>query len=64
MYVRPVICFCDFDWYIWFIIKLIHRAADDTIECSRCDGKGYWYGAREREKCDWCKGSGRLPKQR
>lgn len=48
---------------VWLVAKLILRATDDTMKCSRCDGKGYWYGAREREKCDWCKGSGRLPKQ-
>jgi len=30
--------------------------------CARCDGKGFWLGARGREICDWCKGSGKLPK--
>ncbi|TXH26675.1 MAG: hypothetical protein E6Q96_07565 [Cyclobacteriaceae bacterium] len=47
---------------VWLIVKLIMQS-DGTIKCSRCEGKGYWYGARERERCDWCKGSGRLPKQ-
>ncbi|HMV09189.1 MAG TPA: hypothetical protein PK325_13930 [Cyclobacteriaceae bacterium] len=48
---------------VWLIVKLAMNASDGTVKCSRCDGKGYWYGARERERCDWCKGSGRLPKQ-
>ncbi|MCI4670843.1 MAG: hypothetical protein MRZ79_22095 [Bacteroidia bacterium] len=33
-----------------------------TKRCSRCDGKGWWQNTRNREKCEWCKGSGRLPK--
>lgn len=28
--------------------------------CPRCDGKGYWIGVRERERCDRCKGTGLL----
>jgi DnaJ-class molecular chaperone len=48
---------------VWFVVKLLLRATDDTIKCSRCEGKGFWYDARGKEKCDWCKGSGRLPKQ-
>ncbi|MDX2303105.1 MAG: hypothetical protein NW226_09905 [Microscillaceae bacterium] len=34
----------------------------DFIRCGRCEGKGYWYAARGRETCDWCKGSGKLPR--
>jgi hypothetical protein len=36
----------------------------DFVKCGRCEGKGYWYGARGRETCDWCKGSGKLPRVR
>jgi hypothetical protein len=46
---------------IFLVIRWLLRG-DGTVSCSRCEGKGYWYGAREREKCDWCKGSGRLPR--
>ncbi len=31
--------------------------------CPRCDGHGYWEGLRGREKCEACKGSGKMPKQ-
>ncbi len=30
--------------------------------CPRCQGLGYWEGTRSREKCEWCKGSGKLPR--
>ena len=33
------------------------------VRCGRCEGKGFWYAARGRETCDWCKGSGKLPRQ-
>lgn len=55
--------FALFFGILWLLVKLIRNASDNTVECSRCEGKGYRYGARERERCDWCKGSGRLPKQ-
>ena len=35
----------------------------DTKSCPRCDGKGYWQNTRNRERCEWCNGSGRLPKE-
>ncbi|TSE06350.1 MULTISPECIES: hypothetical protein [Aquimarina] len=32
--------------------------------CKKCDGKGYWIAMRgEKDKCDICKGSGRIPRQ-
>jgi len=34
----------------------------EFIRCSRCEGKGFWYGARGKETCDWCKGAGKLPR--
>lgn len=47
---------------VFIVIRMLVRG-DGTVRCSRCEGKGYWYGARERERCDWCKGSGRMPRQ-
>lgn len=46
---------------IYFIIRKMIEPSDSII-CSRCDGKGFWLAARGREKCDWCNGTGRLPK--
>jgi DnaJ-class molecular chaperone len=46
---------------VTIVIRWLLRS-DGTVRCTRCEGKGYWYGAREREKCDWCKGSGRMPR--
>lgn len=46
---------------LYYIIKSAFQPSD-SIRCSRCDGKGYWYDARGKERCNWCKGSGRLPK--
>ncbi len=46
---------------IYFIIQRI-IGSSDFIACSRCEGKGFWYDARGKEMCDWCKGSGKLPK--
>jgi len=46
---------------VYFIVrKLIQPSA--FIRCSRCEGKGFWYAARGKEICDWCKGSGKLPR--
>jgi DnaJ-class molecular chaperone len=47
---------------IYGVAKLVSRPSD-TVKCSRCEGRGFWYDARGKEKCDWCKGSGRLPRQ-
>jgi DnaJ-class molecular chaperone len=47
----------------FFIIKSFLSTAD-AVRCSRCEGKGFWYGARGKEKCDWCKGSGRLNREK
>ena len=47
---------------IYFVLKML-LTPSDYIRCSRCDGKGFWLGARGRETCDWCKGSGKLPRQ-
>ncbi|MCB0736397.1 MAG: hypothetical protein KDC92_02705 [Bacteroidetes bacterium] len=30
--------------------------------CGRCDGKGYWHNAYQRVTCDYCNGSGKLPR--
>lgn len=30
-------------------------------KCGKCEGRGYWKGLRgEKEKCDICKGSGKV----
>jgi DnaJ-class molecular chaperone len=46
------------------IFQIVKRLVEprDSMRCSRCDGKGFWLGARGREKCDWCNGTGRLPR--
>ncbi|MEL6653857.1 MAG: hypothetical protein AAFQ87_23935 [Bacteroidota bacterium] len=41
---------------------LLGEAFSDTKRCPRCEGKGWWQNTRSRDKCEWCKGSGRLPK--
>jgi len=46
----------------YYVLRTILQPSDH-IRCSRCDGKGYWLGARGKEICDWCKGSGKLPRQ-
>jgi len=46
----------------FFIIKSF-LSPSNTVRCSRCEGKGFWYGARGKEKCDWCKGAGHLPRE-
>lgn len=48
--------------FILFVFKWLRAAASSDEICSRCEGRGFWYGTRGKEKCDWCKGSGRLPK--
>ena len=47
---------------VYLLQKIL--APSDFIKCGRCNGKGFWYGAREKEICDWCKGSGKLPRNR
>ncbi len=45
---------------IYIIVKLVSKPSEFR-KCQRCDGKGFWYDARGKETCDWCKGSGKLP---
>ena len=47
---------------VWLLQKILNPSG--FVKCGRCDGKGFWYGAREKEICDWCKGSGKLPGSR
>lgn len=47
----------------YFLLARIFNSGD-AVKCSRCEGKGYWYGTRGRETCDWCKGSGELPREK
>lgn len=46
---------------LFLMLRRFFRPGDGTVTCSKCEGKGFWYGARGKEKCDWCKGSGRVP---
>lgn len=32
------------------------------VTCPNCEGRGYWLNTRNREMCDWCQGSGKVPK--
>jgi len=48
-------------WGVVYFIKLLIPPSDFK-KCGRCEGKGFWYAARGKEKCDWCNGSGKLPK--
>jgi DnaJ-class molecular chaperone len=36
----------------------------EFVKCGRCEGKGFWYGTREKEICDWCRGSGKIPRRK
>jgi len=47
---------------VYFIIRKVLEPSD-FVRCGRCDGKGFWYAARGKEICDWCKGSGKLPRK-
>jgi DnaJ-class molecular chaperone len=32
-------------------------------KCQKCEGQGYWIGTRgDRQNCDVCKGTGKVPK--
>jgi len=44
------------------ILYLFSEVFSDTKRCPRCEGKGWWQNTRNREKCEWCQGSGRLAK--
>lgn len=48
---------------IYFFIKRILNPSE-FITCERCAGKGFWYAARGKENCDWCKGSGKMPREK
>ena len=45
----------------YFIVKRF-LPSPAFVRCGRCDGKGFWYAAREKVTCDWYKGSGKMPK--
>lgn len=55
----------------FFVLRYLSQLAggpvfdlfSSTKRCSRCDGKGWWQNTRNRDKCEWCQGSGRLPKK-
>jgi len=45
----------------FIVLKVLKPPA--FVKCSRCEGKGFWLGARGREICNWCKGSGKLRRE-
>ncbi|RAW00061.1 hypothetical protein [Pseudochryseolinea flava] len=47
---------------IFVFVRWVMSATAKDEKCSRCDGRGFWYGTRGKEKCEWCRGSGKLPK--
>ncbi|RMG23552.1 MAG: hypothetical protein D6730_14310 [Bacteroidetes bacterium] len=44
------------------LISFLSDLFSDTKRCPRCEGKGWWQNTRNRDKCEWCQGSGRIPK--
>jgi DnaJ-class molecular chaperone len=57
-----LLIFATLAFLVFVVFRWLRDAASKDEKCSRCDGNGYWYGTRGKEKCEWCKGSGRLPK--
>jgi hypothetical protein len=55
-----VLAFVGVAALLFFIIQWM-VSPSGSPRCVRCEGKGFWYGARGKETCDWCKGSGKLP---
>ena len=47
---------------VFFLVKkFLLRAV--SYKCTKCEGKGYWRATRgEKEKCDVCMGTGKVPK--
>jgi len=50
-------------YYVVQVIRGFLPASKPANACPRCDGQGYWLGTRDRERCNWCKGTGKLPPQ-
>ena len=46
----------------FFVFKGISNFLSETKICPRCKGRGWWQNTRNREKCEWCNGTGQLPK--
>lgn len=47
------------------VVVLVIRAfvkPSPYVRCERCSGKGFWYDARGKEICDWCRGTGKMPR--
>jgi len=49
-------------WAAFQFINYFLESSRKTKVCLKCDGKGYWYGVRERNDCKDCNGTGRLNK--
>ena len=44
---------------VWWFYKFVtYNLAKPKNACPRCDGKGYWEGVRNKEKCKQCNGTG------
>ena len=43
-------------------VVILARRASPYRRCAKCGGKGYWEAVRQQEKCDVCRGSGRVRK--
>lgn len=54
--------------YIWkkmgrpFADFRLGELFSQTRTCPNCEGRGYWLNTRNREMCDWCQGTGKVPK--
>ncbi|MBI1184110.1 hypothetical protein GC194_07555 [bacterium] len=62
MYVRLIFIALAAFFGVWIYRRFI--ASGGKKVCPRCHGQGYWEGTRERVTCDWCKGTGYLPKNK
>ncbi|MCR9289488.1 MAG: hypothetical protein NXI23_19110 [Bacteroidetes bacterium] len=47
-------------WGFWTLVKFVIKRVVQRDQCPRCEGKGYWLGMRERERCNECFGTGKL----
>lgn len=48
---------------IVLVVVIMVMKASSYRSCPKCGGKGYWEAVRQRERCDKCRGSGKVPKQ-
>ena len=46
--------------FVGYLIKNFAANFTTKGQCKKCAGKGYWLDARGRERCDVCRGSGKI----